>query len=45
MELRMSNEVQVLAEFLSFLWETNGAAILYMLWLIQTWYMTGMIVK
>jgi hypothetical protein len=45
MESRMSSEVQVLVEFLSFLWETNGAAILYMLWLLQTWYMLGMIVK
>jgi hypothetical protein len=39
------NDIQVMAEFLVFLWETNRAAILYVAWLIQTFYMTGMIVR
>jgi hypothetical protein len=45
MELRMSDDIRVAAEFLFFLWETNRAAILYVLWLLQTWYMLGMIVR
>jgi hypothetical protein len=39
------NDVLVMIEFSCYLWETNRAAILYVAWLIQTAYMTGMIVK
>ncbi len=35
----------VAVELVSYLWESNKAAILYTLWLLQTWYMLGAIVK
>jgi hypothetical protein len=38
-------DILVALEFLGFLWETNKSSILYLLWLIQTWYMLGAIVK
>jgi hypothetical protein len=32
-------------EFLGFLWDENGVEITYVLWLIQTAYMFGLIVR
>jgi hypothetical protein len=31
-------------EFLGFLWDENAVEITYILWLLQTWYMLGVIV-
>lgn len=39
------NDLLIAVEFLCYLWEANKSAILYLAWLLQTWYMTGMIVK
>jgi hypothetical protein len=38
-------DIMILAELIGYLWESNRAAILYVLWLIQTWWMLGAIVK
>jgi hypothetical protein len=42
---RRVNDLLIAVEFLCYLWEANKSAILYLAWLLQTWYMTGMIVK
>ena len=42
---RRVNDLLIAAEFLWYLWEANKSALLYLAWLLQTWYMTGMIVK